>query len=57
MRDLVLLLVLLIELLLVFVLTVYIAYACYGVLDTYLRMWGADENFYPAPRPSCWPFV
>jgi hypothetical protein len=57
MRDWVLLLILLIELLLVFVLTVYIAYACYGVLDTYLRMWGAGENFYQVPRPSCWPFV
>jgi hypothetical protein len=54
MRDWVLLLILLIELLLVFVLAVYIAYACYGVLDAYLRTWATGANFYPAPRPSCW---
>ena len=50
-------LVLLVELLLIFVLAVYIAHACYGVLDAYLRMWGAGENFYLVPRPSCWSFV
>jgi hypothetical protein len=57
MRDLVLLVILLAELLLIFVLTVYIAHACYGVLDAYLRMWAAGENFYQAPRSSCWPFT